>query len=323
MGYTLLGWYTAVAGGVKVVAGTTVTVDVTYYARWVLNTYTVTFKGWDGKALGLPQKIAHGMEAAAPAALPVRTGHTFASWDRSFASVTSDLTVTAKYKPNTYMVRLDANGGKVSGKASASVKRDYGQALGILAKATRTGYDFLGWFTGKTGGAKVGSATKVSKAVTYYARWKANGPVVTLNANGGKVGKAATASMVKAKGAAMGRLATPKRTGYTFQGWFTGKVKGTRVTVATKATRSVTLYAHWKAKSYVIKLNANGGKVGKASVFSTKKSHNSKFGRLATPKRTGYQFLGWYTGKAKGTKVTASTKVTKAVTLYAHWKRAR
>jgi uncharacterized repeat protein (TIGR02543 family) len=41
------------------------------------------------------------------------------------------------------------------------------------------------------------------------------------------------------------------------------------------------------------------------------------------PSRAGHTFLGWYTGKVKGTKVTAGTKVTKAVTLYAHWKRVR
>jgi uncharacterized repeat protein (TIGR02543 family) len=284
--------------------------------------YTVAFRGWDGRALGVPQRVSHGLGAVAPKA-PARTGHTFVGWDRGFASVTTDLTVTAKYRADTCTVRLDANGGKVAGKAATSVKKTYGSALGKLPTPVRTGYSFQGWYTGKVKGTKVGSATKVTKAATYYAHWKAKGPVVTLDANGGKVGKAATASVVRSKGKAMGRLATPTRAGYSFLGWFTGKVKGTRVTAATKATRSVTLYAHWKAKSYTVRLNANGGKVGKASVFSTKKSHNSKFGRLAIPKRTGYQFLGWYTGKAKGTKVTASTKVTKAVTLYAHWKRVR
>ncbi|MDR1014314.1 MAG: InlB B-repeat-containing protein [Coriobacteriales bacterium] len=67
-----------------------------------------------------------------------------------------------------------------------------------------------------------------------------------LNANGGKVGGAATASTVKKKGAALGRLATPTLTGYAFQGWFTGKVKGKKVTASTKATKAITLYAHWK-----------------------------------------------------------------------------
>jgi uncharacterized repeat protein (TIGR02543 family) len=60
------------------------------------------------------------------------------------------------------------------------VKRDYGQALGTLAKATRSGYDFLGWYTGKAQGGKASATAKVSKSVTYYAHWRANGPVVTL-----------------------------------------------------------------------------------------------------------------------------------------------
>jgi uncharacterized repeat protein (TIGR02543 family) len=225
-------------------------------------------------------------------------------------------------KAASHTVRLDANGGKLAAKA-ASLKKAHGAAVGnITAKPTRTGYTFQGWFTAKSSsGKKVSAKAKVTKDVTYWAHWKANGPVVTLNANGGKVGKAASASVVRTKGKALGKLAAPTRAGYTFLGWYTGKVKGTKVTTRTKVTRSVTLYAHWKAKTYTVKLNANGGKLGKASTTSLKKTHNAKFGKLATPKRTGYTFQGWYTGKVKGTKVTASTKVTRAVTLYAHWKR--
>jgi uncharacterized repeat protein (TIGR02543 family) len=283
--------------------------------------YTVTFRGWDGKAIGAAQKVPHGSSASAPA-VPPRTGHAFAGWDKGFASVTADLTVTARYTANTYTVKLDANGGKVGGKASASVKRVYGTALGSLAKPARTGYTFLGWYTGKAGGSKVAAVAKVTRSVTYYAHWRANGPVVTLNAAGGKVGGAAAASVVKAKGAALGRLATPTYAGHAFLGWYTAKKGGTKVTAKTRVSRNVTYWAHW-AKVHTVKLSANGGKVaGKASV-SVKKSHNAKLGKLATPKRTGYQFLGWYTGKVKGKKVTAGTKATKAVTLYAHWKRAR
>jgi uncharacterized repeat protein (TIGR02543 family) len=284
--------------------------------------YTVEFKGWDGTAIGAPQKVAHGAGAVAPKP-PARAGHTFAGWDKKFDSVTSDLTVTAKYKANTYTVRLDANGGRLAAKA-ASLKRTYGQALGKLtAKPARAGYTFQGWFTGKEKGTKADAKTKVTRNLTYYAHWKANGPVVTLNANGGKVGKAATASVVKKKGAAVGRLATPTRTGYDFLGWFTGKAKGTKVTARTTVSRNVTYYAHWRAKVYTVRLNANGGKVGKASTFSTKKNYNTKLGKLSTPKRAGHTFQGWYTSKSGGKKVTSATRVTKAVTLYAHWKRAR
>jgi uncharacterized repeat protein (TIGR02543 family) len=271
---------------------------------------------------------------SAVGALPstARTGHAFLGWFtapsggvRVTAStvVSGGATYYAQWRANTYTVRLDANGGRLAAKA-ASVKRTYGQALGKLAaKPTRTGYTFQGWFTGKAKGTKADAKTKVTRNLTYYAHWKASGPVVTLNANGGKVGKAATASVVKKRGAAVGRLATPTRTGYAFQGWFTGKAKGTKVTAKTKATRNITLYAHWKARAYAVKLDANGGKVaGKASA-SVKRAYNSKLGKLSTPKRTGYQFLGWYTAKSGGKKVGSTTKVTKSATYYAHWKRVR
>jgi uncharacterized repeat protein (TIGR02543 family) len=320
-GHAFDGWFTAPAGGAQVTAATVVTAHVTWYAHWTAVAHTVTFRGWDGRAIGAAQAVAHGAAAAAPKA-PPRTGHTFTGWDTGFASVASDLTVTAQYRANTYTVKLDANGGRVSGKASASVRRDYGQALGTLAKPARSGHDFLGWYTAKAGGQKASATAKVTKSVTYYAHWRANGPVVTLNAAGGKVGGAATASVVKAKGTAVGRLATPTLTGYAFQGWFTGKAKGTKVTTKTRVSKNVTYWAHW-AKVHTVKLNANGGKVGGKASASVKKTHNAKLGKLATPKRSGYQFLGWYTGKSGGKKVTASTKATKAVTLYAHWKRVR
>ncbi|MDR1015630.1 MAG: InlB B-repeat-containing protein [Coriobacteriales bacterium] len=281
-----------------------------------------------GKAASTTMKRAKGTALGA-LPTPTRAGHAFLGWytgkatgTRATAStkVTGDATYWAHWKAKIYTVKLDANGGKAS---RASVRRAYGSAIGKLPKAARANCTFLGWYTAKSGGKKAGTGTRATKDTTYYARWKANGPVVTLDANGGKVGKSARASLVRAKGAAIGKLATPKRAGYTFKGWFTGKVRGTRVTAATRATRSVTLYAHWKAKSYTVKLNANGGRLGKASTFSTKRSHDAKFGRLAAPKRTGYKFDGWYTAKRGGTKVTASTMVTRAVTHYAPWKRGR
>jgi uncharacterized repeat protein (TIGR02543 family) len=321
-GHAFDGWFTAPTGGTQVTAATMVTAHVTWYAHWTAVTHTVAFKGWDGKAIGAAQAVAHGSAAVAPSA-PPRTGHTFAGWDTEFSSVVSDLTVTATYKLNTHTVKLDANGGRVSGKSSASGKRNHGQPLGALAKPARSGHDFLGWYTGKAGGKQVSAATKVAKDVTYYAHWKASSATVTLNANGGKLGRAATASVARAKGATLGRLATPARSGYDFQGWYTAKSGGKKVAAGTKVTRNVTYWAHWKAKTYTVKLAANGGKVaGKASA-SVKRTYSSKLGKLSVPKRTGYSFQGWYTSKSGGKKVTSATRVTKAVTLYAHWKRGR
>jgi uncharacterized repeat protein (TIGR02543 family) len=207
-------------------------------------TYTVIFKGHDGKVIAT-RSVAHGASATAPAA-PARTGYSFTGWDKSFTIVTANLTVTARYAAKSYKVTYNAAGGKVANKASTSVKRNYGTSLGKLATAKRTGYSFLGWYTAKTGGKKVAASTKVTKNVTYYAHWKAATYKVTYNAAGGKVAGKAISSAKKTYKSSLGKLPIPKKAGYKFQGWYTAKSKGVKVSAKTKVSKNLTLYAHWK-----------------------------------------------------------------------------
>jgi uncharacterized repeat protein (TIGR02543 family) len=44
-----------------------------------------------------------------------------------------------------------------------------------------------------------------------------------------------------------GALASPTRTDYTFDGWYTAKTGGTKVTAATVVSSNITVYAHWTA----------------------------------------------------------------------------
>ena len=71
-------------------------------------------------------------------------------------------------EPKPFTVTFDANGGTASA-ASASYAK--GEALGDLPAASRDGYAFAGWFTKPNGGTRATSATKVTRSVTYYARW--------------------------------------------------------------------------------------------------------------------------------------------------------
>lgn len=72
------------------------------------------------------------------------------------------------------------------------------------------------------------------------------------------------------------------------------------------------------AKKVNITFNANGGSVSTKSRVVTM---NSKIGKIPVPKRKGYTFVGWYTSKTKGKKVSTATKMTKNRTLYARWKK--
>lgn len=84
----------------------------------------------------------------------------------------SSMTLRFTLTPVTvaYTVNLDANGGKVS---SASKQVTLGGQYGALPTPTKSGYTFIGWYTEKTGGTKVGRYDAlVSNAThTLYARW--------------------------------------------------------------------------------------------------------------------------------------------------------
>ncbi len=71
----------------------TESMDVT--ALYDINTYTVTFRDYDGTVLKT-ELVEHGSRATAPAD-PVREGHTFTEWDRAFDNVTESMDVTAQY----------------------------------------------------------------------------------------------------------------------------------------------------------------------------------------------------------------------------------
>jgi uncharacterized repeat protein (TIGR02543 family) len=152
-----------------------------------------------------------------------------------------------------------------------------------------------------------------------YAGFSLTQFTATFNANGGTVSPA-TRKVIS--GAKVGALPTPARTGYTFGGWYTAKSSGAKISANTIVKSNVTYYAHWTAKTYKATFNANKGKVsGKAKLVKSVK-YGSKLGKLATPKRSGYKFIGWYTAKSGGTKVSASTKMpVKNVTYYAQWKK--
>ena len=65
----------------------------------------------------------------------------------------------------------------------------------------------------------------------------------------------------------------------------------------------------------IVSFNANGGKGSKAKAVVPGKA----VGSLPAATRKGYMLNGWYTKKSGGTKIAATTKVTKDVTYYAQW----
>jgi uncharacterized repeat protein (TIGR02543 family) len=149
-------------------------------------------------------------------------------------------------------VVFDARGGKTGGKGKTSATETYGSKYRLPAAPKRTGYRFAGWYTAKSGGAKVTSATTVSRktAHTLYAHWNAKKFTIKFNVNKGRKLSKSLAAKKVAFGNKLGKLPTPKRAGYKFKGWYTAKGGGKKATQQTRLTkaRTLTLYAMWKKK---------------------------------------------------------------------------
>lgn len=101
---------------------------------------TVSFVDWDGSMLG-SQTIDYGASAVAPSA-PERKGYTFQGWSDSFYNVTSNKTIKATYKINTYIVNFfDREGTLIS-----SQKVTYGSdATPPSDTHENDRYKFVGW----------------------------------------------------------------------------------------------------------------------------------------------------------------------------------
>ena len=100
-------------------------------------------------------------------------------------------------------------------------------------------------------GSKIKATTKVTKSVTYYARWTANKYKIKFDKSGGK-GTMKTLSATYGKSIRLTANAF-KRSKYKFTGW--AKKKGGKVAYKNKAKvknltskngKTVTLYAVWK-----------------------------------------------------------------------------
>ena len=118
-----------------------------------------------------------------------------------------------------------------------------------------------------------------------------------------------------------------KRTGYVFEGWNTKKngkgdfyEDGEDIrNITAKNGKTVTLYAQWSKKQYMIKYVLDGGTI--SSENPTGYYYDTPTIQLAAAAKEGYTFKGWYTDSAFKNKITKIKKGTrKNYKLYAKWK---
>ena len=159
-GYTFGGWNKA-DGTAWDYASDKVTDNITLYAKWAANTYTITFDTAGGSEIA-PITQDYGTVITAPEA-PTREGYTFIGWDKEIPTTmpAENMTVTAQWEINQYTITFDTNGGS----EIAPITQDYGTAITAPADPTREGYTFIGWDMEIP-------TTMPAENITLKARWK-------------------------------------------------------------------------------------------------------------------------------------------------------
>ncbi len=301
-GYTFTGWNTQSDGGgaaytdgqnvknLTIVDGE----NITLYAQWQANHYTVTFNGntADGGSTA-SQIMTYDTAANLTANGYTKTGYTFISWNtqqdgggatytdgenvKNLTSIEGDtVKLYAQWQANSYTVKFDGN--TADGGSTANQAMTYDQAANLTANGyTKTGYTFNGWNTQSDGGG----------TMTYDQ-------AANLTANG------------------------YTKTGYTFNGWNTqsdgGGTSYTNVQNVINLTategETVTLYAQWRANSYTVKFDGNtadgGSTANQAMTYDTAADLT-----LNGYTKTGYTFTGWTPSSSTATPQTAAAQRTR------------
>ncbi|MDG5817063.1 InlB B-repeat-containing protein [Chitinispirillales bacterium ANBcel5] len=191
--------------------------DVTLYAQWNINQYTITFDSDGGTEID-PITQDFGTAITTPEA-PERTGYSFDGWEPELPATMHDenSTHTAQWSANENIITFDANEG--SGSMEPQIIATDQTAPLSSNQLGRTGHSFNSWNTepGGSGDSYADEAefTMGAEDVTLYAQWNINQYTITFDTKGGTEIDPITQNF----GTNISIPDEPTRDGYTFDGW--------------------------------------------------------------------------------------------------------
>lgn len=322
-GYRFDGWYTAPNGGGRYDFNTPFTDNVTVYAHWIGNGYTVRFAGNGATGGNTPdQAFQYNIGQNLRRNGFTRDGYTFTGWKRAdnqqaygdgqwVTNLTTQpdgiVTMVAQWSANEAHIRYNPNppaGKTAGGNGTPNWDGHTGDTPAIRGNGwTIDGYTFAGWTTNADGGVKYapGASWTANGTLTLYAQWTAGQAGLTYDGNGATGGKTdpqngATDQKVNVRQNGF------TRDGYTFVRWDTqADCRGKAVNLGDKWTLqgSSTLYACWAGNVQTLTYHGNGATDGNTAAQSGKTGDELTTNANGFT-RDGYTFVEWNT-KADGT----------------------
>lgn len=320
-GYRFDGWYTAPNGGNKYDFNTPLTNNVTVYAHWIGNGYTVRFTGNGATGGNTPdQAFQYNIGQNLHRNGFTRDGYTFTGWKRAdnqqaygdgqwVNNLTTQpngiVTMVAQWSANEAHIRYNPNppaGKTAGGNGTPNWDGHTGDTPAIGGNGwTIDGYTFAGWTTSPDGsGTKYapGASWTANGTLTLYAQWTPGEAGLTYDGNGATGGKTdpqtgKTDEKINVRDNGF------TRDGYTFVTWNTqADCKGNAVKPNSEWTLrgSSTLYACWAGNAQTLTYHGNGATGGNTAAQSGKTGDELTTNANGFT-RDGYTFVRWDTAK--------------------------
>ena len=323
-GYRFDGWYTAPNGGNKYDFNTPLTNNVTVYAHWVGNGYTVRFAGNGATGGDTPdQAFQYNIGQNLRRNGFVRDGYTFTGWKRAdnqqaygdgqwVTNLTTQpngiVTMVAQWSANEAHIRYNPNppaGKTTGGQGTPNWDGHTGDTPTIGQNGwTIDGYTFAGWATSPDGsGARYapGARWTANGTLTLYAQWTPGQASLTYDGNGATGGKTDPQNGVTDQKVNV-RQNGFTRDGYVFTGWNTqpdGRGQAWAPNAVWTLHGTGVLYARWRGNQQRLNYHGNGNTGGNTE------SQDGRTGDVLDTRangftRDGYEFVEWNT-RADGT----------------------
>lgn len=320
-GYRFDGWYTAPNGGNKYDFNTPLTNNMTVYAHWIGNGYTVRFTGNGATGGNTPdQAFQYNIGQNLHRNGFTRDGYTFTGWKRAdnqqaygdgqwVTNLTTQpdgiVTMVAQWSANEAHIRYNPNppaGKTAGGQGTPNWDGHTGDTPTIGQNGwTIDGYTFAGWATSPDGsGARYapGARWTANGTLTLYAQWTPGQASLTYDGNGATGGKTdpqtgKTDEKINVRDNGF------TRDGYTFVTWNTqADCKGNAVKPNSEWTLrgSSTLYACWAGNAQTLTYHGNGATGGNTAAQSGKTGDELTTNANGFT-RDGYTFVRWDTAK--------------------------
>lgn len=323
-GYRFDGWNTAPNGGGRYDFNTPLTDNVTVYAHWIGNGYTVRFTGNGATGGNTPdQAFQYNIGQNLHRNGFTRDGYTFTGWKRAdnqqaygdgqwVTNLTTQpngiVTMVAQWSANEAHIRYNPNppaGKTAGGNGTPNWDGHTGDTPAIRGNGwTIDGYTFAGWTTNADGGGTKyapGASWTANGTLTLYAQWTPGEAGLTYDGNGATGGKTDPQNGVTDQKVNV-RQNGFTRDGYTFVRWDTqADCRGKAVNPGDKWTLqgSSTLYACWTGNMQPLTYHGNGATGGNTAAQSGKTGDELTTNANGFT-RDGYTFVEWNT-KADGT----------------------